>query len=185
VVEEHEDDNIVDPEVQEAVDTESEGLEPEDQAKVVHDEEVVSAIAVQAVAEAAEIGILMLDEERRDALGLFPKVRALKAMIGDDPHSFKVAGLARRLHDVTTQQVKFEGFINVTMPESSKKHLDRRVPTRWNSDLTCLAAHVYFAEPVQLLTNDPKMNLKCFALTAKQWILAKQLVGVLAVHTLH
>ena len=100
-------------------------------------------------------------------------------MICDRPHALQVAGLARRLHDNTTLQEKFERLVKVTMPDSSKSHLDRRVPTRWNSDFTCLMTHVEFEEPIKSLTSDAK--LKCFALTERQWALAKKLVGVLAV----
>jgi hypothetical protein len=87
--------------------------------------------------------------------------------------------LARRLHDVTILQERFERLIeaSASMSSNSKKCLDRRVPTRWNSDFACLAAHVYFEEPVRALTTDPKLS--AFALTDAQWVLAKKLVGVL------
>lgn len=76
---------------------------------------------------------------------------------------------------------KFERLVEAAIPGSSKKTLDRRVPTRWNSDFTCLQAHVHFAEAVRNLTNDAKLG--AFALTESQWALAKQLVNVLEVHT--
>jgi hypothetical protein len=80
---------------------------------------------------------------------------------------------------VTILQEKFEKLVDASasMSDNSKKHLDRRVPTRWNSDFACLAAHVYFEEPVRALTTDPKLG--AFALTEAQWTLAKDLVDVL------
>lgn len=60
-----------------------------------------------------------------------------------------------------------------------KVALDRRVPTRWNSDLACLAAHVKFETPVKQLTSD---GLSEYALSDAQWKLAKQLCEVLEVN---
>jgi hypothetical protein len=53
------------------------------------------------------------------------------------------------------------------------------VPTRWNSDYQCLAAHVHFEKVVRMLTADPL--LASYALTGEQWELAHKLLEVLEV----
>lgn len=65
--------------------------------------------------------------------------------------------------------------------DGDKITLDRRVPTRWNSDLACLDAHVYFKNPVQQLTAAAINKLQNYRLTDKQWSLADDLVEVLVV----
>lgn len=93
----------------------------------------------------------------------------------------QVAGLARRVHDSGTLQGKFDKYVEASEMQGHKTALDRRVPTRWNSDFACLAAHVYFEQPVKLLTSDERLDLKEYALTPDQWALAKELVDVLEV----
>jgi hypothetical protein len=91
-----------------------------------------------------------------------------------------VAGLARKVHDSTTLQEQFEKTVVYKRGEDSqKRHLDRRVPTRWNSDFACLSTHLYFKEEVQLFTM--QKNLPDYALTSAQWKLAEHLVPVLEV----
>lgn len=100
----------------------------------------------------------------------------------------QVAGLARRVHDASNLQEKFEKLVELSQSQqenkengSQKRALDRRVPTRWNSDFKCLEAHVQFEGPVQQLTSDPSNKLKLYALTDDQWKLAKDLQDVLEV----
>lgn len=97
----------------------------------------------------------------------------------------QVAGLARRLHDSSTLQEKFEKLVLMERGElasaDQKVRLDRRVPTRWNSDLACLAAHLHFEREVRLITTSA-YGLEDFALSEMQWKLAKDLVGVLDVY---
>lgn len=94
----------------------------------------------------------------------------------------KVAGLARRCHDSATLQEKFERLVAAQDSlEGQKSALDRRVPTRWNSDFACLAAHILFRTPVQQLVGDPKNGLSAYRLTEAQWALAEELSGVLEV----
>lgn len=57
-----------------------------------------------------------------------------------------------------------------------KDTLDRRVPTRWNSDFACLSAHALFRVPVSQLTSDPANNLTEYKLTDDQWVLVTQLL---------
>lgn len=97
-----------------------------------------------------------------------------------------MAGLARRVHDSPTLQEKFEKLVDAQINSNpgQKRTLTRRVPTRWNSDLACLAAHIAFETPVKQLTSDSNNKLKQYALTEEQWKLAKQLGEVLEVYSL-
>lgn len=91
-----------------------------------------------------------------------------------------MAGLARKVHDSTTLQEEFEKTVIYKRGEDSqKRRLDRRVPTRWNSDFACLHTHLHFKEEVQLFTT--QNNLLDYALTPAQWKLADHLVPVLEV----
>lgn len=79
-------------------------------------------------------------------------------------------------------QSRFERLVDADNDlTGQKKSLDRRVPTRWNADFACLAAHVHFETPVKQLTSDSKNGLTAYALTNNQWETAKQLVEVLDV----
>ncbi|GBE85812.1 Putative AC transposase OS=Zea mays PE=2 SV=2 [Sparassis crispa] len=138
-----------------------------DDGKAAHDDAAVKSVHAQAVNIAREeFGIEMTPKEESEALGLFAKV----------------AGLARRLHDSLTLQEKFEKLVDA-QPELSgtKKALDRRMVTRWNSDFACLAAHIYFEIPVKQLTSDDRNDLQPYALSHAQWRLAKQLEPVLEI----
>lgn len=65
--------------------------------------------------------------------------------------------------------------------DGTKTTLDQRIPTRWNSDFTCLDAHVYLKNPVQQLTAAAANKLQAYWGTDEQWDLADDLVEVLAV----
>ena len=85
------------------------------------------------------------------------------------------------MHDSTTLQEKFTKLVEDNAElDGSKTTLDRRVATRWNSDLTCLDAHVYLKNPVQQLTAAAVNKLQKYRLTDQQWNLAEDLVDVLA-----
>lgn len=95
---------------------------------------------------------------------------------------FKVAGLARRVHDSSTLKEKFDKLVTAdTSLEGNKRTLVRRVPTRWNSDLNCLLSHIHFREIVEQLTATPSLNLRAYALTADQWKMAEDLCEILLV----
>ncbi|KAI0041493.1 hypothetical protein FA95DRAFT_1641654, partial [Auriscalpium vulgare] len=136
-----------------------------DPAKAAHDEAAVRSVKGQALLEAqAEHGIFLSAKELSVALGLFPKV----------------AGLARRLHDSPTMQEKFDRLVDAQRgAHDQKRRLDRRVPTRWNSDYACLAAHVQFKSEVRQLTTED--GLADYALTPEQWSLAEKLKEVLEI----
>ena len=97
-----------------------------------------------------------------------------------------MAGLACRVHNSPTLQEKFEKLVDAQtdFDPGQKQTLTRRVPTCWNSDLDCLAAHIAFETPVKQLTSNSSNKLKQYALTEEQWKLAKQLGKVLEVDSL-
>ncbi|KAF8960348.1 hypothetical protein BDZ97DRAFT_1905934 [Flammula alnicola] len=137
-----------------------------DEGKAAHDEAAVNSVKGQAIAAARAMGLSLNPSQEKIALELFPKV----------------AGLARRVHDSPTLQEKFEKLVDAQVDHSGQQRsLTRRVPTRWNSDLACLAAHIAFETPVKQLTSDSSNNLKQYALTDAQWTLAKQLGEVLEI----
>ncbi|TFK18126.1 hypothetical protein FA15DRAFT_603896, partial [Coprinopsis marcescibilis] len=97
----------------------------------------------------------------------------------------KVAGLAHRVHDSSTLKEEFDGQVRTMrnmghIPEGNKTRLDRCVPTRWNSDLACLEAHLYFEPAVRALIGSNR-NLSAFELTSDQWKLAHILEQCLAI----
>ena len=94
----------------------------------------------------------------------------------------QVAGLARRVHDGATLKEKFDKLVQEDEElEGSKRALDRRVSTRWNSDLTCLEAHIHFKNVIQQLTGVAANKLQAYRLSDEQWELADDLVEVLMV----
>ncbi|KAF9456055.1 hypothetical protein BDZ94DRAFT_1315533 [Collybia nuda] len=64
-------------------------------------------------------------------------------------------------------------------PKSTKQALDHQVPTHWNADHACIAAHLYFKTVVQSLTSVDSNKLQAYQLTDNQWDLAKDLNEVL------
>ncbi|KAG2336199.1 hypothetical protein BDR05DRAFT_897048 [Suillus weaverae] len=134
-----------------------------DEAKEAHDREVVRSVRQQAIATAKAADITMTLLQEREALGMFPKI----------------AGLARKLHDNATLQEKFEKIVVFKRGEDThKRRLDRRVPTRWNSDFACLSAHLFFKDEVKIFTTSEN-KMSDYALTELQWGLAEHLVPVL------
>jgi hypothetical protein len=94
----------------------------------------------------------------------------------------QVAGLARRVHDSATLKEKFDKLVQEDDElEGSKKALDHRVTTWWNSDLTCLEAHVHFKNVIQQLTGVATNKLQAYRLSNQQWGLADDLIEVLMV----
>lgn len=86
------------------------------------------------------------------------------------------------MHDSPSLQAEFERIINSLQPGGTEKtHLDRRVPTRWNSDFACLKAHFQFKDAIQILTQKEELGLDPYALTRSQWKLAEHLVPLLEV----
>ncbi|KAF8232541.1 hypothetical protein L208DRAFT_1561799, partial [Tricholoma matsutake] len=93
-----------------------------------------------------------------------------------------VAGLAWHVHDSSTLKEKFDTLVaNDKDLSGNKDTLDRQVPTQWNSDLTCLDAHLYFRSPVEQLTGAAINKLQAYQLSEDQWDLAETLSAVLEV----
>lgn len=131
-----------------------------DDARIIEVNEKVSSFRTQAVEDARKLEIQISSEEASVALGLFPKV----------------AGLARRIHNSSTLQSKFERLIT----DSQMTALVRRVTTRWNTDFDCLESHITLErEIVALITMEA--CLKKYLLTEVQWELARVLAKQLQV----
>ena len=93
-----------------------------------------------------------------------------------------MAGLARRVHDSSPLKEKFDTLVtNDKDLPGDKTMLDCRVPTHWNSDLTCLDAHLYFRSPVEQLTGAAVNKLQAYRLSEDQWNLAEILSAILEV----
>ncbi|KAI6009210.1 hypothetical protein EDC04DRAFT_2499307, partial [Pisolithus marmoratus] len=136
-----------------------------DEAKHAHDEAAVWSVNALAVHEMGVIGVKMTVADEKAALGIMPKV----------------AGLACRLHDSAHLQERFEQILTSQSSSGAmhKVRLDRRVPTRWNSDYTCLKSHLRFKEAITSLTAKEELGLEKYALTAAQWKIADDLSAIL------
>lgn len=99
-------------------------------------------------------------------------------------HIFQVSGLARRVHDSTTLKEAFDQQVvahrNMGQLPGDRMTLARRVPTRWNSDLECLDAHIYFKSVIKSLIG-ANSHLEPYSLTPDQWKLAELLDQALVV----
>ncbi|KIK77887.1 hypothetical protein PAXRUDRAFT_165483, partial [Paxillus rubicundulus Ve08.2h10] len=131
--------------------------------QATHDAEVTNTLRDKAIQDMRERGVEISQTQNKEALGIFPKV----------------AGLAKKVHDSTTigEQFAMLRAANKNHLQGDKEALDWRVLTRWNSDLACLDAHLYFYVVVQQLTG--VSELKAFCLTEDQWPLATVLADVL------
>ena len=94
-----------------------------------------------------------------------------------------MAGLAKKVHDSGTLKTKFECLLSAheELSKADKCSLDRRVPTRWNSESDCLEAHLYFQPIVEALTIPTENGLRAYKLTPTQWSLAMDVGDVLEV----
>ncbi|KAJ7449000.1 hypothetical protein FB451DRAFT_950729, partial [Mycena latifolia] len=121
----------------------------------------------KAIAYMALEGVVIDPEDNRSALGLFPKV----------------AGLAKKVHDSGTVADVFNSLVDTAKAagkiDSDKTALDRRCPTRWNSDLDCLNAHNVLKVAVEQLTATSSLKLSSFKLTDEQWALSDEVTDVL------
>lgn len=150
-----------------------------DPARVAHDVDVVSDAVSQANSSDAPIS------KKNNTPLSAAQLRAQKAMaVGIFP---KVAGLARRIGDSPTLKAKFDKLVDQQRQETpallpgTKTRLDRRCPTRWNSDLTCLSAHVFFLRQIRTLVG-AEANLEQYSLSDEQEALARELERVLQVN---
>ncbi|KAJ6632313.1 hypothetical protein B0H10DRAFT_2251506, partial [Mycena sp. CBHHK59/15] len=127
-----------------------------DEGKAEFDAATIRLVRGQALAEAEADFLHMTVQEEREALMLFPKVSLFSSSCNVLVFNLlsHVAGLVHPVHDSATLQNKFEKLVAANASAGQKVALDRRVPTRWNSDLACLAAHVQFEIPVKELMSD-------------------------------
>jgi hypothetical protein len=91
-------------------------------------------------------------------------------------------GLACRVHDSATLKERFDKLVQEDEElVGRKKALDCRVSTQWNSDLTCLKAHIHFKNVIQQLTGVAANKLQAYRLSDEQWELADDLIKVFMV----
>ncbi|KAF8901916.1 hypothetical protein CPB84DRAFT_1679335, partial [Gymnopilus junonius] len=159
VVESEEDSAIM----EEAV-VDAEGNEGDD-GQIAHDDAVVKSLHEVAIWEMRAQGVVMTAAEEREALKLFPAV----------------AGLAQRIHDSSPLNEQFQELLinSQGQIQSNKTALDQRVPTQWNSDFDCLAAHLQFKDVVQSMTARSSNKLQAYRLSESQWNLAGDVQDVL------
>jgi hypothetical protein len=158
-----------------------------DNGQSVHDDSVVKTLRGRAIQIMKDQGVVIEKDDEKMALQLFPRVSfdtTLRKPIYDNTF-IQVAGLARRVHDGATLKEKFDRLVQDDDElEGSKKALDRRVPTQWNSDLNCLEAHVHFKNVIQQLTGVATNKLQAYRLSVEQWELADDLIEVLMVRNM-
>ncbi|KAF6749031.1 hypothetical protein DFP72DRAFT_793855, partial [Ephemerocybe angulata] len=95
---------------------------------------------------------------------------------------FQASGLARRVHDSPTLKESFDKLVSKDESRAtSKRTLDRRVATRWDSDKKCLSAHLHFHTEVEQLTGVSSHRLQAYRLNEAQWAIATDLVDALAI----
>ncbi|KAH8110930.1 hypothetical protein DFH11DRAFT_728116 [Phellopilus nigrolimitatus] len=156
------------PEEEEIADVLQEEDQLIDDGQVIHDKAVVATLRDRAIAQMKSKNIIINSLEEKSALSIFPKA----------------AGLAKKVHDSNTLSEKFSNLLaaNIdTVCDREKRTLDRRVPTRWNSDFQCLETHVYFRTIVEQLTAPAENKLRAFKMSEIQWDLALHLVDILAI----
>jgi hypothetical protein len=153
-----------------------------DDGRATHDAAIIKTTRQQAIDLMSENGIDIDPEEEKMALQLFPQVSVTLYEIYNNYNEIQVSGLARHVHDNATLKEKFDTLVShdKDLP-GDKTALDRRVPTRWNSDLTCLDAHLYFKSPVEQLTGAAINKLQAYRLSEEQWNLADTLSAILQV----
>ncbi|KAI0246221.1 hypothetical protein BJV78DRAFT_1277267 [Lactifluus subvellereus] len=162
-------DSEVESDEDEAIEEEaavSADAEEGDNGQIAHDNSVVKTLQGRAIQIMKDQGIVIENEDKKIALQLFPCV----------------AGLAHRVHDSATLKEKFDKLVQEDDElEGNKKALDRRVTTWWNSDLTCLEAHVHFKNVIQQLTGVATNKLQAYRLSDQQWDLADDLIEALMI----
>lgn len=156
---------------------------PDTAGQDVHDEKVVDTLRVVAIRQMEDQGIRIGTIAGQEALKLFPKVRiSLSLCIYSYNCNTKVAGLATRVNDSGTLKAIFDSRVteNPTL-EGDKRALDRRVPTRWNSEGECLDAHIHFRSVIESMTSTTELRLQSYKLTDDQWNLSYDVSEVLEV----
>ncbi|KAF8985716.1 hypothetical protein BDQ17DRAFT_1260053 [Cyathus striatus] len=137
-----------------------------DDRREMHNNAVIKTFEGKTILIMEQEDIIIEESECRIALGIFPRI----------------SGLACRVHNITTLKEKFNKLIEDDEEFSGNtRTLAQQVPTRWNSDLDCLSAHIYFRPIIEQLTSNSNNNLSGFRLSEEQWKLAQQVEEVLLV----
>lgn len=152
-----------------ADDPDSEMQDGVDSGQLLHDTSLV-----QEATEIAEEQLVSIDK--------------LKVTVSDRIAAAAIlsnaSALARKVNDSTTLKAIFELLVLADIKagklEGKKMALDRRVATRWNSDLQCLAAFIYFKVQIKKLIAEHS-NLADLSLSEEQWELAEELESCLSV----
>ncbi|KAF6753990.1 hypothetical protein DFP72DRAFT_813346 [Ephemerocybe angulata] len=138
----------------------------DDEGHRAYTKAAVYSVREQAIVLMEEKGVYLSKRELTEACAVMPKV----------------SGLARRVHNSGTLKETFDNLVsNDPTLDGSKRALDRRVSTRWNSDEDCLKSHLYFRRPVEQLTGLSETKLAAYRLTDSQWKLAGDLADALEV----
>jgi hypothetical protein len=153
-----------------------------DEGRAAHDAIVIKTTRDQAIYDMRQIDVVIDAEEEKMALQIFPRVRLYYCDPVYFTYNMQVAGLARRVHDNSTLKEKFDTLVhNDHELTGDKTTLDRRFPTWWNADLTCLDAHLHFRNPVEQLTGAAINKLRAYHLSEPQWDMATTLSAILEV----
>jgi len=153
-----------------------------DDGRDAHDTAIVKTTRGQAIEMMRKRGISIDPLEEKMALQCFPCVRIFILQHSILIRKSQVAGLAWYVHDSSTLKEKFDILVtNDKDLSGNKETLDCQVPTQWNSDFTCLDAHLYFRSPVEQLTGAAINKLQAYRLSEDQWNLAETLSAVLEV----
>ncbi|KAF8494903.1 hypothetical protein F5888DRAFT_1795030 [Russula emetica] len=137
-----------------------------DNGQSVHDDSVVKTLHGRAIQIMNNKGVMINKKDEKMALQLFPRV----------------ADLARHVHDGATLKEKFNKLVQEDEElEGSRKAPNRQVTIWWNSNLTCLEAHVHFKNIIQQLTGVATNKLQACRLSGQQWELANDLIKVLMI----
>ncbi|VDC05352.1 unnamed protein product [Peniophora sp. CBMAI 1063] len=155
-----------DQELADAMDDESQDANGDSSSgQVAHDASAVKTERDIAIEEMQKRGIIITDEIQALAESLLPKA----------------AGLAKKIHDSATVRERFDGFLDALCSkiDKDKRRLDRRVVTRWNSDLAVLRAYLDLLDAIQALTSTSDLSLDSYRMTTQQINLTKQVVQVL------
>ncbi|EJC97720.1 uncharacterized protein FOMMEDRAFT_98270, partial [Fomitiporia mediterranea MF3/22] len=142
-----------------------------DESQTIHDMHIAISVRDRAIADMRAKGVTVRQNELREAEVVL----------------YKVAGLAKRVNDSGRLKSRFESLVDAAAkdpnsPITGEKHtLDRRVSTRWNSDLACLDAYFLLYPIVEQLTAVQEFKLQNFVLSDTQLHLAKELCDILLI----
>ncbi|EJD08421.1 uncharacterized protein FOMMEDRAFT_71609, partial [Fomitiporia mediterranea MF3/22] len=142
-----------------------------DESQSVHDSHVANTVRVKAIEAMGALGVEVSASELREA----------------EMVMYKIAGLAKRVNDTAHLKAEFEILVDAAAKDPNspitgeKRSLDRRVSTRWNSDLACLDAYFLLYCIIEKLTGVRDHKLQGFILTDNQRHLAEELRDILLV----